>query len=327
MSDAQGGAMDTGSADVNESVDSSVEQSQDTQAGDSSQDLPNLTPQQLQRLLKSQRFTPKVDGETVEVDIDELMRGYAHSAAANKRLKAAAEAVKKAQQREALIEAVREGDMEALVEIFGDEGRARQVAEHFLSGHIEYMSEFEKLSQLYGPEKAEKMLAAERELERRKKADEKAAEEERRREAETAKAEALQEIDEEFAEAFKKAGKKPTRRLLRRLAEDKIAWIRSQKEDQPFRDLPADRILKKVYAELDLELADRMADADAEELLRIMPESAVKVLRRYFAEAARSQDPLRSGRSQPSGADTRRHKSKPRNFNEAFSQLEKRYGS
>jgi hypothetical protein len=55
---------------------------------------------EVEAFLKSRKHKTKIDGQETELDYDELLRGYGHSQAANKRMQEAAEVRKAAEARE-----------------------------------------------------------------------------------------------------------------------------------------------------------------------------------------------------------------------------------
>lgn len=138
-----------------------------------------------------QRFKVPVDGQEMEVDLDELKRGYSHSRAANKRMQEAA-AIRK--QEETRKQRAMSGDLEWLSGELGvPEEQVLKWAEKKLLNQIEY-------EQLPESERARRKAEAEKES-LKKQLDEMTAKQ--RREAETMILErAYAEVDDEIGKAL-----------------------------------------------------------------------------------------------------------------------------
>jgi len=83
------------------------------------------------------KFKIPVDGQEVEVDLDELKRGYSHARAANKRMQEAA-AIRKAE--EARKQRALKGDLDWLEELGAPEEQILKWAEQKLLKKIEFES-------------------------------------------------------------------------------------------------------------------------------------------------------------------------------------------
>lgn len=214
-----------------------------------------------------------VDGSEIEVDYDELRRGYSHAKAANQRFQKAAEIEKAARERQSLADSMLkrfENPRDALgvlVEKFGKK-EAKQYLEDFLLEEMEY----EAL-----PESERRA----RELEKKTKTLEEQLAEERREKQEAHKAQveakAHADIDKEVGEALKKLGRNPTPRMVIAVVDEMLLQGQLHK--------------RRVTAEEAIPHFQRNQEANAIEWLSgLEPGEAMKKLPKAFLDALRQHE-------------------------------------
>ena len=222
---------------------------------------------------KAFKHKATVDGAEIEVDYDELRRGYSHAKAANQRFQKAAEVERAAQQRQAQADSVlkRFDDprqaLGVLVEKFG-KVQAREYLEDFLLEEMEY----------------EALPAAEkraREFEKRAKAledeltNERKSQEDIRRSQIEAKAHG--DLDVEVGEALKALGRKPTPRMVIAVVDEMILQGQMQK--------------RRVTANEALPHFQRTQHANAVEWLSgLSPADAIKILPKSLLDGLRQHE-------------------------------------
>lgn len=279
----------------------------------SSGDLnPSVPTPQVEQPTTPQRFKVPVDGEELEVDIDELKRGYSHSRAANKRMQEAAQ-IRKAE--EARRQRAQSGDLDWLTELGVPEDKLLTWAEKKLLAQIEY-------EQMPESEKARRKAEAEKER-LQKQLDEMTAKQ--RREAENAILErAYAEVDEEIGKALESFKGKKTPRLIRRVAEAMYANL--EKSQAP---LPSTKALELATKSLHEDVQEYLNVASPQDVLKLFSKEQISALRRMFVDEAKAQAPFArqsqsSDRSQSQGPRSGKQKLSTEEF---FNKLEKKFGS
>ncbi len=236
----------------------------------------------------------KVDNEEVEVDDDELKRGYAHNKAASKRMEEAAAYRKQAEQAFAMLK-----DPAQLRKLLEDPRIGvdfRKVAEDYL---------WEKIQddQLTPEQKKQREVEVElskyRESEKAAKAD-----------AETREAEALQnkyaeEYETKIMTALEQGGLPKTRAAVRRMAQYLQLAVQHNLEVTP-QDLVA-----RVKQELMEEHKSMYSTGDASALVSILGEDLVKKLREADLKRLKSTQP-ESQRKPASQVKPKKSGDKPR---------------
>lgn len=236
-----------------------------------------------------------VDGQEVEVDFDELVRGYSHNQAANKRMAEAAELRKKADGDAAALHAAKTGDFRPLVEAVGLEK-----AEAFAVDLIEQLSQWEALS----PEDRENQRIR-REHADYKKRDAEKAEAEKKEAAAQRASQAEANLDRDVTEVLKASGKKATPLLVAQIAEQMLADHMSRKAKQARGELVDQSPLgvkgayEKVSREMKHQIAEFLSDMPAADLRKLLPKSVLDALRNSDLEEAQALDPFGSGRRPP----------------------------
>lgn len=258
---------------------------------------------------QAEKYKLKVDNEEVEVDIEELKRGYGHSKAANKRFK---EASDKERQVSDLIKRTQSGDLGWLKGLVPDD-KLRDFAQKELLQYIEYeaLPEHEKelRSERSRRESVEKML---------KERDEKEGQEKQQ----AILTKAYQEIDQDITSVLKDIGKKPTPRLVRRIAEEMLATLEIE-DAQP---LTAKDAYRKAKHGITQDVTEYLEHADVNDLIKILPKPMLDAIRQQFVDgvipasikprqAARDDAPMRPGKKVRSTSD------------DFFNKLEKRIGA
>jgi hypothetical protein len=251
------------------------------------------------------RFKVPVDGEELEVDLDELKRGYSHSRAASKRMQEAA-AIRKAE--EARKERAKKGDFSWLQEYGVPKNEVLKWAEKELIDLIEF-------EQLPEPEKnyrteKQKREALEKQLE------ELSAKERAQVEAQIAE-KAFSEIDDEIAKALESYKGKKTPRLIRRVAEAMYANLETNQEP-----LSSTKALDRAKASLTEDIQEFLNVTSPQEVIKLLSREQMAALRKHFVSEARESNPYsrQSDKSQPAPSKS----SKKVSLDEYFNNLDKK---
>lgn len=214
---------------------------------------------------KIERYKVKVDTEEMEVDLDELRRGYTHGKAANKRFQ---EAAAKEKQVSELIRRAQQGDLGWLKGLVPDE-QIRKFAEQELLAHLEYEG-------LSDTEKDLRTERSEREKLAKKVKDYESTREQQESQALMTKA--FSEIDADITATLKDYGKKPTPRLVRRIAEEMLANL----QDEDAKPLPAKSALARAKRGIEADLQEWISEASEDELIKAIPKEKLDVIRRHL---------------------------------------------
>jgi len=227
------------------------------------------------------KYKLKVDGEEVEVDEDELKRGYSHQRAANKRMQ---EAVKKERATQQLIELMKDkGGLLRAVQALGHD--PRKLAEEILSEHLE-------LETLDPVERELRMTK--KQLEEYNNREQARAEAEKKKHADTLKQKFAKQYSEQFVEALKGAKLPQTKETVQRMAK----YVKDYA--QVGMEITAAEAAKLVYEDLVSTHRSVYKETEAEQLVRLLGEDGLKKIREY--EASRLKDPaskLQTPENQP----------------------------
>lgn len=255
------------------------------------------------------KYKVKVDGEDVEVDLNELQRGYTHGKAANKKFQEAANLQKQVSQ---LLDRARGGDLSWLKDLVPEDVR-RQFAQQELLEHIEY----EQLS-----DEAKALRKAEMERERLKQELEQERSEKTKREHEALMARAYQEIDAEISTTLKELGRKPTPRLIRRIAEQMYANL----QEEGAEPLPAKAAYQRAAKGIEQDLSEWLEHASVEEVLKSMPKAKLDAIRKSFVEQVRPVSSAPRELQVDDDAPVRNSKVKRMRSDDWFSKMDKKLG-
>jgi hypothetical protein len=214
---------------------------------------------------KLEKYKVKVDQEELEVDLDELRRGYTHGKAANKRFQ---EAAAKEKQVAELIRRAQQGDLGWLKGIVPDE-QIRKFAEQELLAHLEFESLSDTEKDLRKERSERERLA--RQLEEHESA-------KKQQEQQALMSRAFSEIDADITATLKEYGKKPTPRLVRRIAEEMLANL--QQEDA--KPLPAKDALTRAKRGIEADLQEWLSEASEDELIKALPKTKLDAIRRHL---------------------------------------------
>lgn len=236
------------------------------------------------------KFKVKVDGREEEVDEGELIRGYSHQRAANKKLQ---EGVAARKQAEAFINMLRDENQlfDVLKKVGHDETKLRKLAEGFLTEKIKY----EML-----PEEQRKLLEAERRLREYEEIEKKRQEEAKRQHDEAMRKKYSEEYTKQFVDVLK-AEKLPANNVT--VAEMAKYIARAAKIG--FEMTPQEAA--KLVAE-DIEQRHRAlyGNADAEYLIKVLGEEAIQKLRAHDVAQIKSPEQyLKTPSIQEQGEATR----------------------
>lgn len=212
----------------------------------------------------------KIDGQEIEVDEDELKRGYGHQKAANKALQ---EGLKAKKQAETFVKMMK--DKAQLFETLKKLGHdPRVLAEEFLAGQLKREMMDPRDREL---EDARARLKHHEDLDKKQK--EMAAQQ---RDAQL-KAKYSAEYTEQFVEALKSTGLPPTKDSVGDMAKyiARSAKIGFQ--------MTAAEAAKLVREDIEVRQQKLYGESDAETLARLLGEKGLQKLRAY--DAARLKDP------------------------------------
>lgn len=230
----------------------------------------------------------KVNDQEVDVDYDELVRGYQKGRSADQRYQEAAKLRKEAQDVQ---DAFNAGDFKSLSEKLKiPQGRLREMSEN-------YLIELLKFDQLSEPEK--RALIAERERDELK----------TEREAEKAKREgdeatriadqAAEFIDVALGDAIRASGQKVTPITVARIAAYLQASLSQGDgivDEESVRGAAA-KAVKRAYSTLDEEIRTRFGDMSVADARAILPKRLLDELRKASVNEVLSQDPTWSRKS------------------------------
>lgn len=224
---------------------------------------------------KPQRFRVPVDGQEMEVDLDELIRGYGHSKAANKRMQEAA-AIRKAEEQRR--QRAKQGDFDWVTELEADEEKVLKWAEKKLLSRMEY-------EQLSEPEK--KLMAEQRKREQLEKQLEEMTAKERQQMEAAVLEKAYAEVDEEIGKALESFKGKKTPRLIRRVAEAMYANL--EKNQAP---LPSQKALEIARKSLNEDVQEYVNATPMSDLVKLFSKEQLNALRQVFVSEAKAQAPI-----------------------------------
>lgn len=251
----------------------------------------------------SAKHKVKVDGNEMEVSLDELLQGFQLSKASTRRFQEAAELQK---QAVGLISKIKEDPWEALKELGYD---VDELAEKRTADRFEWAQK---------PEHERKMIEMERELQRYKQ-----GEEETKKSQETQKQAQLRdtvfrEVDDEIGAVLASAGVKPTPRLIARLAESMIANLDANGER-----LPAAKAYEKTQQDLKDEVISILGSLPIEQAVSLLPKEMVTGFRKHLLSKVNENKPFSSSSTEESAPKGRRKTFK--STDDFFKNLEKRY--
>lgn len=254
------------------------------------------------------RFRVPVDGEELEVDLEELKRGYSHGRAASKRMQEAAQIRK---QEEARKERASKGDFSWLQEYGVPKNDVLKWAEKELLDLIEFeaLPEPEKN---YRTEK-QKREALEKQLE------ELSAKERAQVEQQIAD-KAFGEIDDEIAKALESYKGKKTPRLVRRVAEAMYANL--EKNQEP---IPSTKALERAKAGLSEDIQEYLNTSSPQDVIKLFSKEQMSALRKHFVAEAQEGNPFGRQVTAKPGA-TQSTRTKPVSTDDFFKKLESKFG-
>lgn len=260
---------------------------------------------------EERKYKLKVNGREVELPEAEVIKRAQKAEAADERFRMASEKEKKAAELEAFAKAVESGDTTTLEKRLGKD-KFRKMAEQYLIKYIEH----EQLS----PEQ-KRVLELEQTLKEKEEA-EKAAQAAKDAELrEMYQQKAAEDIDLEMSETLKALGKKPTPRLVARIAEYMLSTLETKGER-----MPAKRALERTLADMKADYAEYFADLPVEELKQMLSKQQLAALRRAEIDAVTSQAPSNARRAKPASEPVSKLASRRMSTDEAFKQLERKFG-
>lgn len=222
---------------------------------------------------KATKHRVPVDGKEIEVDYEELRRGYSHGQAANRRFQEAAQVEKSAKERSTYADSLikRFDDpkeaLGLLVEKFGKKD-AKRFLEDFLIEDMEYEALPESERRARELEKKTKTLEEQLAEERAEKEAHRKAQVEERAHA---------DIDKEVGDALAKLGRKPSPRMVIAVVDEMI--LQGQMHN------------KRITAEEAIPHFQRNQEANAVEWLSgLSPADVIKKLPKTLLDALRQHE-------------------------------------
>lgn len=213
----------------------------------------------------------KVDGQEVEVDDDELKRGYAHQKAANKRFQ---EAMALRKQNEEIVSKLRDkGTLQEILKKLGHDPRA--MSEEILAGYLE--------DELMDPRDKElkEAKAKLRQIEDMEKRQKEALDNRRLEEVRNKYA---KEYEEQFVAALEKSQLPPTKPMVAAMAK----YI-AQSAKIGFK-MSADEAATLVREDIQLAHQRLIGDSDGEVLLKLLGEGVANKIRKYDTSKLKSPE-------------------------------------
>lgn len=217
------------------------------------------------------KYRVKVDGQDLEVDEKELLRGYSHQKAANKILQ---EGKAKAKEAESLLSQLKEGKgVFDLLKTLGHD--PRKMTEEYLSEQLKY----EMLD-----EREKALIEKDKKLKEYEERDKKAEEEKRKAIEDAAMKKYSQQYSEEIVSALKESSvpqnKDSVQRIAKYLAQSAKFKIQ----------MTAQEAVKLVEQDL-LDVQSRIyKDMSAEQLLKFLGEDGFQKIRSYDAQKIRTPE-------------------------------------
>lgn len=213
----------------------------------------------------------KVDGQEIEVDDEELKRGYSHQRAANKILQEGKAAKK---QAETFVQMMKDKQKlkDALIKL-GHNPRA--LAEEMLAAELE--------DEMLDPREKE-LRAAKMKLQEYEDLDKKQKEEVLKRRDAELKAKFAEDYTKQFTEALKESKLPPTKEMVASMAKyiSRAAKLNFQ--------MTAKEAAQLVREDVERAQANLYGDADAETLLKLIGEAGVQKIRAH--DTAKLKDPM-----------------------------------
>lgn len=229
-----------------------------------------------QKAEEKRRYKVKVDQEELEVDEDELKRGYAHNKAAAKRMEQAAE-MRKQYERELQIA---KGFEQWIDSVKNDPNAVFSLLEQL--GHnpddLAMKRAAEKLKYEYMSEAERRAYDNERELSRYREIEQRREMEQRQQAEQAILAKARETVENEFVEFFTEQKIRPSASVLARIAELKLGAA------QAGRELSVAQAYQRVQAEQQrarLELLANLSEDD----IRALPKDQLQKLRQQDLRA------------------------------------------
>lgn len=238
------------------------------------------------------KFKVKVDGEELEVDEDELKRGYSHQKAANKLFQ---EAKMGRKQAEEFVMMMR--DPKTFFETAKKLGHdPRELAEKYLANQLE--------DELMDPK--DKELRELKEFKTQKERDEaEAKQKEEQKLVETLKTKFAKEYSDQFVGALQQSGLPPTKNTVGRMA----SYI-SRAAGIGFK-MSADDAARLVKEDLAMEHRAIIGDSDGEVLIKYLGEDITNKVRKYDTGRLKNPEanlrtPVEQGKTRERGTPHRR---------------------
>lgn len=264
-----------------------------------------------------EKFKVKVDGQEIEVDIEELKQGYSHGKAANDRLREAAEMRKQAKVLEESLEAVKQGDYKSLVKLLGKD-EARKVAEELLLDEINY-------NQLSDEEKA--FIERQQELEEREKKLKEFEEQQEQAKRQELQTKALQDIDQEIGEVLKSLGRKPNPKLVAMIAQEMLEDLEYRQGNVPLESrklMKAQDAVKGVEKRVTSNIGDYITSLTPEQAREKFPDLA-EHFRKAEVAAIKSQG-LKPGQAAAEPKKRKAKKAKRMTIDEWYAKKDRSFG-
>lgn len=261
------------------------------------------TPEAAEPKKVSAKHKVKIDGEELEVELEELLKGYQTGKSSTKKF----EEAKRLQAEVAdFLNRSKENPWELLQQLGVniDELAERRVAD--------------KLEWELKPEQERKLIEMERELKKYKQFEEETKKSQQEQQKAQLAQSAMREVDDEIGAVLKQSGVKPTPRVVARIAETMLAALEAGQK------LPAAKAFERTQKDLKDEVISILGSLPIEQAVSLLPKEFTENYRKHLISKVSENKPFSASKSDESAPRTGR-KQKFKSTDDFFKNLEKRY--
>lgn len=236
------------------------------------------------------KYKVKVDGQELEVDEGELLRGYSHQKAANKILQEGKKARKQAEEFIAMMKD--EGKLFEVIQKLGHD--PRKLTEQYLAKQLE--------EEMLDPREKE-FRRAQEELKRYKAQEEQMKAEQQRRLDESLKAKYAKDYSDQFVDALKTSGLPATKPMVAEMAKyvQRAAKIGFKMTPSEAAQLVKEDVQKAV--------ASLTGEADGDTLIKLLGEQVANKVRKWDTSRVKTPDQVLKTPEQSRNSPTRKRES------------------
>lgn len=275
--------------------------------------------EQPEQVQQPRKYKVKLDEDEMEVDEDELLRGYTHAKAANRKFQEAAAERKRAAEEKAkaerLYQQLKTDPFKAISELGLN---PRELSEEFLLKELEKESwtpEQKKAFEL--EQKVKEYETKEQERERLAKEHQARAEAEKEAREQHEMTEKIhKEYETKFIETLQSSSLPRNPTVIRRVAEVVFNSLQEGYE------IPVEQAVKIVEKDMRSGISDLIRSLDGDRLIEFLGDDTVKKLRKH--DAAKVKNPIPNQKSQPK-EEPKPKKSEYIDSNEWYRQMMDKY--